>query len=283
MHILGQVFVWLTVVCALGAGLLTAKMFDVRNSWARKVETLETDVAKSEEQIRTKRAELDRLTAEYEQVMLGWDRYWNAVPTQPVPNSPQLTTNGLGLNQGLRPVNPVNPGEPPTPAEVHVFRLNNDGSSAYLGPFAATQIFDTRAELTATWRVRGPELQTWGAGVSPMRHRTLIPPGFKEAYEPLHRELALADENLLSKQRHLAKMTELDQRAAEQLDFRRGELQDAVVELKTGEEERAVELAELDKLRRELQDAHGRMERLIAENRQLEQALPHPTSQVASE
>jgi hypothetical protein len=205
------------------------------------------------------------------------------VPTQPVPNGPQLSTNGLGLNQGLRPGNPVNPGEPPTPAEVHAFRLNEDGSSVYLGPFAAVQIFDTRADLVPTWRVRGPELQTWGTAVAPMRFRTLIPPGYKEAYEPLHRELALADENLLSKQRHLAKMTELDQRAAEQLEYRRGEVQEAVVEVKTGEEERAVELAELDRLRRELQDAHARMERLITETRQLEQALPHPTSQVASE
>ena len=66
----------------------------------------------------------------------------------------------------------------------------------------------------------------------------MIPPGFKQTYEPLHRELALADENYLSKQRHLAHVTDLDQRAAEQLQFRRTELQDALTELKTADEER---------------------------------------------
>ena len=280
MHKLGIVFVWLTVLCAIGASLLTAKMFDVRNSWARKVEQLEASVQQNEQQIQEKRTQLDQLQAEYEQVMLGWDRYWNGVPTQPVPNAPMLTTDGLGLNQGLRLLNPPNAGEPPTPPEVHVFRINQDGSSTYLGPFAATQVFDNRAELTATWRVRGPELQQWAPG--PMRHRAMIPPGFKQTYEPLHRELALADENYLSKQRHLAHVTDLDQRAAEQLQFRRTELQDALVELKTADEERGGELAELDQLRRELQDAHGLMQQLIETNRQLEKSLPHPTSQVTA-
>jgi chromosome segregation ATPase len=115
-----------------------------------------------------------------------------------------------------------------------------------------------------------------------MRHRAMIPPGFKQTYEPLHRELALADENYLSKQRHLAHVTDLDQRAAEQLQFRRTELQDALTELKTADEERGGELAELDQLRRELQDAHGLMQQLIETNRQLEKSLPHPTSQVTA-
>jgi hypothetical protein len=280
MHKLGIVFVWLTVLCAIGAGLLTAKMFNVRNSWAHKVEQLEASVRQNEQQIGEKRERLAQLQSEYEQVMLAWDRYWNNVPTQPVPNAPVLAANGLGLRQGLRPLNPVNAGEPPTPPEVHVFRMNNDGSSIYLGPFRADRIFDDRTELTAAWRVRGPETQQWAPG--PMRHRALIPPGFKQTYEPLHRELALADENYQSKQRHLAHVTDLDQRAAEQLQFRRAELQNALAELKTADEERGGELAELDRLRRELQDAHGLMEQLIATNRQLEQSLPHPTSAVSA-
>ncbi|HUG93272.1 MAG TPA: hypothetical protein VML55_20695 [Planctomycetaceae bacterium] len=281
MHKLGIVFVWLTVLCAIAASLLTAKMFNVRNTWARKVEQLEASVQQNEQQIREKRTQLDRLQTDYEQVIVGWDRYWDGVPTQPVPNAPMLVTDGLGLNQGLRLLNPVAPATEPSPPEVHVFRLNQDGSSAYLGPFRARQIFDTRAELEASWRVRGPEVQQWAAG--PMRHRTLIPTGFKEAYQPLHRELALADENLLRKQRDLAQLTDLDQRAVEQLQFRRTELDDALAGVKAAEEERAAELAEVDKLRRELQDAHRLMEELIAANRRLEQTLPRPASQVTSE
>ena len=57
----GIVFVWLTVVCAIAAGLLTAKMFNVRNTWAQRVERLETSVRQNEQQIREKEAAADDL------------------------------------------------------------------------------------------------------------------------------------------------------------------------------------------------------------------------------
>jgi hypothetical protein len=285
MHKLGIGLIVLTAALALGAIVLTAKTFDVRNSWARRVEQLESDVRSSEQQIREKETQLQQLQTEYEQVMLGWDRYWNNVQTVPGPAPGQLTTNSLGLTQGLRPLNPPQQGQPPTPPEIHVFRTGPDGASTYLGPFKAVQIVENQAVLEANWRARGSEAEQWMQNhpPGPLRHRALIPAGFKEAYEPLHRTLALADENYLAKQRHLATMTDLDQRAVEQLQFRRSEVQDAVTELQNAEEVRSVELVELDRLRRELQDAHNQMEQLIADARRLEQLLPQPTSQVVSE
>ncbi|MBW3543765.1 MAG: hypothetical protein KY476_26250, partial [Planctomycetes bacterium] len=132
--------------------------------------------------------------------------------------------------------------------------------------------------------LRGLEAQQWPAlhPPGPARYRTLIPSSFVVTFDDLRHQLAVADEVLQRKQQQLAQMNDLDQRSQEQLDTRRQELAAALADVETTQEARDDALLGLDRLRRELQDAHANLQRLVAATKKLEQSLPHPEPALTS-
>ena len=104
MHTLGHVFIWLIAVGALAASVLTAKTFDVRNSWTKKVETLKQQTSTQAEELAQKETQLRQLREEYHHLMLGWDQVWGPVTGNVAfqgPNAGQLVATNLGKAGGL--------------------------------------------------------------------------------------------------------------------------------------------------------------------------------------
>src|SRR5687768_12117138 len=126
MHALGHVLIWLIALGALAATALTAKTYDVRNSWIKKVDQLKQDVAKNEPIIAEKKARLDALQDELDRTILGWGRPFVNVQGQ-LGQSFQLTLQDPLLMSWLASL-----GQTAQESQViYVFQPQPDGSSLY--------------------------------------------------------------------------------------------------------------------------------------------------------
>ena len=100
MHISGKILTWLIVVLALVAIALTAKVYDVRNSWGRVIDTTSTANQKRAEDIESKARQVRELQAKYDAEMRNWGPHWFPV-TATVGQDGSVTLTNLGSDHGL--------------------------------------------------------------------------------------------------------------------------------------------------------------------------------------
>ncbi|MFM7056087.1 MAG: hypothetical protein ACKO2P_04100 [Planctomycetota bacterium] len=241
------------------------------------------------------KARLDRLAARSNLAIVknGWSFEWEFLPgggggIQPVPPG-RLNVSGLGRNNGLNPV-PAAAGSPEVPPTVHVYALNPDNTSVYLGEFVARidQLQATTCVLEPTWRPRPEELTSWNFS-NGARFRREVPPGQRNAFAGLNQTILRSLEKEALTDIHIQQQTSLNAAAAEGLDKRKKELTGdpdgpdvpdhpeyrvgLVVALRDSEEERNAVQAAVDFLRRALLQATQKRQSLLDTLRQLPPAL----------
>ncbi len=294
MHTLGKVLTWFVVIFAAVAFVLTGRMLDVRNTWAKKLNDVKTQNEQLAKDLEEKSAHLAGLRQELANTMLGWE-----MPIGPngnlafnIPMAPAgdgtITSNNFGSNDGL--------GVPVTPEQPVVYLFNEnpaDGTSKYLGQFQVTTLRENQAQFKPTWRLRGDEATTWPANAN-YRVRTMIPAETVARFNDAYTDLTHGDELLADKQKHLKIQTELVDVSNKHLKHRQEELLGyetpppgadqlpaewtvgLVAAMAEEEESRNEELAKLDQLRRDVKAAYELLAKLIRENTDLVRTLPGP-------
>lgn len=284
MHTLGKVLLWFNVLGAAGACVLTAKMWDVRGSWIKKIDDLQDKAEQNAKQLAEKEQEYLVAENDFKNTMIGWDRYWQGVNAGLTVQGPKaiLRTNNLGSAQGLGSPDPaLRPEQQPRPDNPSVYAFQGDQqgqNSVYIGEFKVTNLQPGQSDLESTWTLRPNDFKNQNPQ-SPWRFRTMVPAKFLREFVNLRTDLEVTERRLKDKQRALAEQQEQDQEAQQILDIRTAQLQGGgntpgiVADMESEEEKRNVELAELDRLRREVRDTYLRMTQLIEENAALESKL----------
>ena len=232
-------------------------------------------------------------------VNFDWGRVWDDVAVG------QSDNNGVIINIGSRQ-------ELSQEQVLYLFQPKADGSGmVYVGPFRVATVEDERAALEPTWRprpadpndpngARQAESAGWRYGAG-WRVRDTIPVEVRKNFTNVEVQFALADERLASRRLNLAYQQKLNTDANQQLQRREGELNGGLPEMEANrgvlpqdkvdglvkaiedaEEVRNEELANVDRLRRELKAAYERYEKLKDENLQLTETLPKPAVSVSS-
>ncbi len=280
MHVLGHVLIWLIAVGALAATVLSAKTYDVRNSWIKKVDQLKQDVEKNKPVIAEKEARLDALQEELDRTTLGWGEPFVNVNGQLGQNF-QLTLQDPNLMNWLASLDQA--GQ--IAQIIYVFQPQPDGSSLYVGSFQLTAGVAQGAQGAAfapTWTPRNEDYiqQLVQNPNGPFRMRPMVPAHFPSQYADVRGDMAVTDRLLADKQDDLKEqqLREVDAKAIR--DRRNEQLQGPdgfVAQLKTAEDARNVELEELDHWRRKVNDAKLEIESLLDESRKMEQQLKQPS------
>lgn len=279
MHVLGHVLIWMIAVGALAATVLSAKTYDVRNSWIKKVDQLKQDVAKNEPEIATKEARLNALQDELDRTILGWGRPFVNVNGQLGQNF-QLTLQDPVLMNWLGSLEQAAQGS----QVVYVFQPQPDGSSLYIGSFQLTgpvAAGAAGATFAPTWTPRNEDYAGVQNPNGPFRVRPQVPAYFPSRYSDIRGEMAVVDRLLGDKQADLQEqlLREADAKAIRDRRNEQLQGQDGLVsQLKSAEDARNVELEEVDHLRRKVDDARKEIENLVNENRKMEQQLDPPPS-----
>ena len=276
MHTLGKVLLWLNVIGAVGATVLTTKLFEVRNSWAEKVEKAQEQVATNAITLEASEKEYLGLQSQLHDLSIGWGRTWFPVQVNINPQGQMVAQ--VGRLQGLGTPGAGNDPNVPLPI-VHAFMtINNGTESKYVGIFQAVQVDDNQAQFEPLWNVEAGDLN----GVQPSgewRLRSEIPSRFTSELTRLRTDRATAIRSLQDKSRQLQAQTAQEADARTILQNRIDQLEDKdddpglVAMLASEEDERNKELLELDAIRRQIKDADEKIAELIDELQQLEQQV----------
>jgi hypothetical protein len=273
MHVLGHVFIWLIALGALVATVLSAKTYDIRNSWSKKVDQLQQDVEKNKPIIAEKQARLKSLQAELDAKILGWGEPFPNVGGQ-LNDSFQLVTQDPALTGWLGSLDPAQQGS----QVVYVFQPQEDGSSLYIGSFQPAGPVQPggNAVFNPTWTPRNDDFAAIQNPSGPFRVRPMVPAHFPSKYADLRGQISITERLLGDKQHNLAtqKLREADAKAIR--DQRTNQLQGPegyVAQLQSAEDERNVELEEEDHWRRKVNDARQEIDQLMKTSRDLQQQI----------
>lgn len=286
MHIFGHVMIWLIALGALAATALTARTYEIRNSWLEKVDKLEEQVEANKPIIAEKEAKLQSLQVERDRLNLGWGEPFQNVQGQ-LNNNFQFTTGDAALTNWLASVNQTQQSmaaQQQSAPVVYVFQPQADGSSIYIGAFqlASAVAPGQQATFLPTWAVRNSDFASIQNPNGPFRVRPMVPSQFPSQYTEARSKMIITERFLVQKQADLAdqKLREADAQSIltkrnEQLQGQNG----LVSQLQTTEDARNTELEELDYWRRQVKDAELMIKKLEDENRKLEQQLKSPPTE----
>ncbi|HEX6987716.1 MAG TPA: hypothetical protein VF170_20215 [Planctomycetaceae bacterium] len=286
MHTLGKVFLWINLLMLVPAAvLLSAKLLNVRNYWMQQVEDGETKIAANEKTIAEKEKQLDQLEADLAHQRQAWDTLWSPVPGRA--DAQGVVTVGVGPDQGFGVV----PEGAPAPI-VHVFvpdpaAPQDPQRSLYVGPFQIAAARAGQSQLQPMFRVVGNPPVDWPEGG--WRIWQVVPSQAPSRVVELTNEIVEKREAVASREATLALQQKAVEQAQAHLESRRLELfgnpqapkieeapevtQGLVAALREAEAARNAQLAELDRLRREVAEAYDRLTQLVAENGRLAERL----------
>lgn len=169
MHILGKIFAWTLVLAAGAATTLLSRHLQIRNSYTKKLQSLEKENKERAERIAKQEKQLANLNAEYDRVMYGWERYWDKRfggqyttqdPRKAALNDGKSFQVGVGTREGIGN-DVVNAAAQVQGNEtfksrlrqvIHVFRRVDDNTSVYVGPFELPTIPQTDPNETPAQR-----------------------------------------------------------------------------------------------------------------------------------
>jgi len=275
MHTIGKVFLGLNVLLVIGAVLLSARLVNTRNYWMQQVEQREAQIRQNDEQISQKEKELGDLRGELVRQRMAWDTMIAAPNCRA--NADGSVIVGAGQNVGLGVV----PEGTPAPI-IHVFIPDGPqgAGSVYLGPYRIENVGAAQSQLAPLFRIQPNEPQEWVAGN--WRLWQVVPTDAPSRVVSLTSEIVEKLEAVASRQATLALQEKAVQQAQAHLDGRRKELlgdpqapkieaapevtAGLVAALRDAEIARNEGLAELDRLRRVVDESYERLTSLVAEN-----------------
>uniref|UniRef100_A0A7C4QPV0 Uncharacterized protein n=1 Tax=Schlesneria paludicola TaxID=360056 RepID=A0A7C4QPV0_9PLAN len=284
MNVWGKVFAVLVVLAAIANTFLTAKLIQVRNSYAAKAKGFETKYDTARAKLQEVRRQAEQLRNEWEATERDWGLRW-VVNTQVTNAATGQLAVDLGTNHRLK-----------DQQLLHGFEVLGEGQTVYRGAFVVTTAQADRSALQATWRVRPEDAQTWQS--TRWRWRTMIPSGYSKRFDEQAMAFSLLDETLADRRATLQIQEQLIRNAQQQRKRRIAELlggeelsteeslppeytQGLAATLATTEEERNKVIVEIDDLRRRVRQARDAVRRLQQQNEQLVLKLPQPVSAVS--
>lgn len=282
MHLTGKIFAFLTLCLSIYAIILTAQTLDRQNEWNNRVEKARVAYEQEVAKLPDARRQLRQLRNDLTLARLDWGRHWSDVEVSPRNLEQGQITIGIGRNNGL--ARRTDDGEQ-FPL-LYAFQPSGDGMK-YVGEFRVTQIDATQAALQLARAPRENETANWETNQT-WRFRDALPSAKRGQVGELLLEMTLIEQRIKDRQLTLtiqqksveAARNMLEERLQElngnpelpelEGDERRIGLVQAVLQAETRRDE---VLAEVQQLREQLHDLHGRFEDLLAHNRSLEQKL----------
>lgn len=278
MHVLGNVFLWLSVVLILVAITFSTMVLDVRSRWLSEIEQRQEALARSGEELRTTAVRVRTLEEELQRRIQLWGDVWTAENSRPMPGDDGRIEIGAGTSAGLGQKADQQGRDLPA---VYVFSEGPDGASQYLGEFRLTEVLGDRAAARLTRRPYPQEMQSWPQGT--FRIRENLPGDWRSAFADLESQQLIAETKLRTQALELETLNNQIRVSQAALDRRLAELNgdaeapegatqevlDGLVEtLRKFNTERDLVLAEVHRLRRQLDREYVRLRRILAGNRE---------------
>ncbi len=278
MHALGKVGVWLVVVAALAATMLTSKLIQVRNGWTKKAFVAREEYRALVPKLAELQEQLDGLEGDRFRALELWGN-----SSQPVPTTVQAQgalVVDLGTNSGIT-----------EKKVIYGFEVLPDNSVVYRGDFTVATARDVQSQLTPNWKVRNQDGATWQS--SKWRWRNQLPSAYQQNFDKQILLLSQREDDLAVWRRSQDVQTKLVAQAAEQLKLREAELvggeqlsknaadavehrEGLVAAVEQVEESRNQILTKVDDLRRKLRTVQREVDHLKALNVELTDKLPQP-------
>jgi hypothetical protein len=276
---------------------LSSKYLDVRGEWTKKVKDVKLQNVAEAQKLEAAQNELRRLRDEYVRLMAPYGGQYatdvavisNNNPADPE-YSAQVTLAQLGIPDSLNNEKPL----------LHLFMPNGDGTYIYAGPMQMTTALPNSVSFKPSWQpVRASEIAQFRAGN--WRVRPLLPADYVNHFRELEKNLAREDVRLADSQKSLSIQDDLVAKAQATLAGRREELlgfanppanaEELEIEFTKGlaaalaemQKERDADLAEVDRLRREVKAASRNEAELIRRNARLAASLPGAAPAESSE
>lgn len=275
MHTIGKVFLVLTLLAALIAVPLTARLINTRNHWMKEVASGQAAIEQNQKRLQQAEEKLDGLQAELARQRLSWDTVFLA-QNAGIDQQGLLTINigprqGFGVPKG---------GVPPV---VHAFAVRPDGSSVYAGPFQVVAAQGSQSRLEPKFPVFPADVANWKTKT--WRLWQVIPSQGPSRVVALTNEIIESREALVAREDTLSLQQKAVAQAKTALEIRKKELfgnpqatpiagspeitAGLVAALQEADAARNKELARLVKLRRAVADAYQRLTNLVAQNQGL--------------
>lgn len=286
MHVLGKVFLGLTIVLALVDAWLATVLLGHRSHWQQQIEKLQTDYEQTHTRLVDARDQVRDLRLEVNRVRDAWGEYWTVPQGRPINANAGSFAIAGGAALGI----PQPPAQGPAPT-LYFFSQEPDGTSKFLGGFLITGVqADQSAGQIPLQPPMPPEiaaLQQYGGG--PIRVRETVPSSWRSAIGDYYAQYAVAQQALTFQQNQLRIQTEelaksqtiLDQRLAElngDPQPPEGASQEVidglVLTIRKEETQRNAGLQLLDDLRHDYARKTIELNRMVDQNKQLVTTLP---------
>ena len=278
MHTMGKVGIWLVVVAAVAATMLTSKLIQVRNGWTKKASVAREEYRALVPKLAELQEQLDALEGDRFRALELWGNSSPPVPTT-VQAQGALVVE-LGTNSGIT-----------EKKVVYGFEVLPDNSVVYRGDFTVATARDVQSQLTPNWKVRNQDGATWQS--SKWRWRNQLPSAYQQNFDKQILLLSQREDDLAVWRRSQDVQTKLVAQSQEQLKLREAELvggdqlsknaadavehrEGLVAAVEQVEESRNQVLTKVDDLRRKLRTVQTDVDRLKALNVELTDKLPQP-------
>ena len=274
MHTMGKVGVWLVVLAALAASVLTSKLIQVRDGWTKKNVTAKDQYRALVPKIAELQAQLSDLEGQKFRALDLWGN--SSAPVQTTVQAQGALVINLGIAEKT---------------VIYGFEVQPNNSVIYRGDFTVTTANNAQAQLQPNWKVHADDAASWKSGM--WRWRNQLPSAYQQNFDKQLLLLGETEEALSDRRQSVAVQTELLAKSQEQLKLREAELvggeqlskDPAVdVEFREGlvagveqvEEARNQVLTKVDGLRRTLRAVQGKVDELQKLNVELTNKLPQP-------
>lgn len=302
MHVLGKVFLGLTIVLAAVDAYLATVLHAHRTHWQRRIESSRQQLEQVQGSlVEARKKALDR-TNELNRIQNTWGSFVvrSSDPNVVLPPATHLDvpegrlinaqSGTLAIRAGAAAGLPEPTADKPVPV-VQIFATQADGTSRYLGEFA---LRDVQADQSAGVLTHQPPLPVEAAALQqlqtePLRVRPTIPPSWRGSIADFFALHALAEQKLDFQRNQLRIQTEQLDKSEEILAQRLAELNgDAnapegssqqvldglVVTIRNEEAARNAELQQVDRLRHLYARKVAQLNDLVEQNRDAVSRLP---------
>lgn len=286
MHVLGKVFLGLTIVLAAADAYLATLLVGHRRHWEQQIEKAQADYVQTHDSLVTAQNRVRDLELQVNRIEDTWGQYWSVPQGRPLNAQAGSFVIGGGAALGI----PQAPAGGAAPI-VYLFSEEADGTSKFLGGFRLT---DVQADQAAGQIPHQPPMPPEIAGLqqyggTPIRVRETVPSAWRSALGDFYAQYALAEENLTFQTNQLEIQTAqlaksqsiLDQRLAElngdpqPPDGASQEVIDGLVlTIRKEETARNANLQLLDGLRHDYARKTIELNNMVADNKAAVAALP---------
>lgn len=286
MHVLGKVFLGLTIVLAAVDAYLATILLAHQRHWTKQIDDARQQYETTHESLVTTRAQVRDLELQANRIYDTWGQTWAAPQGRAINANAGSFAVGAGAALGL-PQPPANGSAP----ILYLFTEEPDGTSRFLGGFRMT---DVQADQAGGQIPHQPPMPPEIAGLqqysgAPIRIRETVPSAWRSAIADFYAQYALAEQALTFQANQLAiqnaqlakSQSILDQRLAElngDPQPPEGASQEVidglVLTIRKEETQRNAELQTLDQLRHEYARKTIELNEMVDTNKGIVSNLP---------